>query len=96
MSFDFVDETNLSEYATSAGWAAALGARAKRNPDLFVEKLRGRLSSDTIERSSQAAIGRVAMLEILRSLPREGETGAIQSMYADHLEGCLDTADCAA
>ncbi len=93
VSFDFVDSTNIAAYATSEGWAAAFGARAKRNPELFASKLGGRLPVEVISQSSAVDVGRTAMAEILRSLierSQDGELRQICSLYAEHLARCLD------
>ena len=91
VSFDFVDRTNLAAYATAAGWAAALGNRAKSNADLFVRKLGGRVSAATIARFSAVTVGRLVMAEILRAVPHhaEDEATSIRALYATHLQQCL-------
>jgi hypothetical protein len=96
VSFDFVDQSNLEAYATSIQWAAALGERIKRNPDLVVEKMRGQMSREDICDLPAATIGRCVMAHTLRStLAHAGapELAAIRRLYLAHLEECLASND---
>jgi hypothetical protein len=92
VSFDFVDQSNLEAYATSAGWASALGNRTRRNPDLIVEKMQGQITRGEIEALPAATVGRRVMAHILRSTfaSAEGtELTSIRERYLAHLEECL-------
>lgn len=92
VSFDFVDQSNLAAYATSANWAAVLGDRIKRNPDLIVDKMQGRIGREEIERLPAATVGRHVMAHILRSTlasPGAAEPASVRRAYLAHLEECL-------
>jgi hypothetical protein len=92
VSFDFVEQSNLSAYATSAQWAAALGDRSKRRPDMIVEKMRGQMTRQDIETLPAATVGRCVMAHILRSTLASGdspELAAVRRQYLAHLEECL-------
>jgi hypothetical protein len=92
VSFDFVEQSNLAAYATSAQWAAALGDRSKRRPDMIVEKMRGQMTRHDIETLPAATVGRCVMAHILRSTLASGdspELAAVRRQYLAHLEECL-------
>ncbi|TGX52435.1 hypothetical protein E5A73_16745 [Sphingomonas gei] len=92
VSFDFVDHSNLAAYATSAGWAAALGNRCKRNPELVAARTHGQIRREDIDELSAVTLGRCVMAHVLRSTSAAAETPeltSIRRLYLAHLEQCL-------
>lgn len=91
VSFDFVDHTNLADYAKSDGWAAALGNRCKRNPALIVNKMPEAIRCNELDILPAAVVGRHVMAHVLRSALRsaqEPEVDAIRRLYLAELDGC--------
>ncbi|MGH8080126.1 MAG: cupin-like domain-containing protein [Lysobacter sp.] len=96
VSFDFVDQSNLAAYASSAGWAEAFGNRIKRNPALVVDKLRGAISLAEIESRSAVEVGRRVMARVLRAAIGDAKTAdlaPIRERYLAHLDACLEQPD---
>lgn len=96
VSFDYVDQSNLAAYATSTGWATALGERVKRNADLFVAKTAGLLSHGAIREAPAVAIGRSLMSHVLRPLcdrPEDDEARRVRRVYAGHLAQFVEAAE---
>jgi hypothetical protein len=92
VSFDFVDQSNLADYAISAGWAAVLGNRSKSRPDLIVERMQGQITRHEVDALPAETLGRCVMAHILRSTTGSGaksELASIRRLYLAHLEGCL-------
>lgn len=99
VSFDFVDRSNMAAYAVSAGWAEVFGKRLKSNPEAVRLKLGGRVPPAELDRLSSVALGRRVMAEVLRAALKENDdsdVARIRRLYLDHLEQCLERADCAA
>jgi hypothetical protein len=88
ISFDFVDASNLADYARSADWAMMLGKRVQKNPDIFLSKLGGTLTHAQVETLSDIEIGRRVMAEILRAATvsdSSANTQPIREAYLHHL-----------
>lgn len=92
VSFDFVEHSNLADYAIADGWAGVFGERIKRNPAPFLEKMPGLLDPAGIESMDAVELGRRVMAEILQSSltqPGDPEVAQVRRRYLEHLRGCL-------
>jgi hypothetical protein len=99
VSFDVVDQSNMEDYAVSAGWADVFGKRIKSGPESVRQKLSGRLPPAEFDRLSSVELGRRAMAEVLRAALKdhdESEVARIRRLYLAHLEQCMERADGAA
>lgn len=86
ISFDFVDRSNLADYARSPDWAGVLGARVRQKPDGFLDKLGGQLTRDQLDNLSSVELGRVVMAAILRSSAGQTSTSAVRAIRESYLE----------
>jgi hypothetical protein len=89
VSFDFVDESNLGDYAKAPEWAAAFGSRIKRNAEVILAKLGERVARAEIESQPAEIVGRRIMSHILRSAIDDGSAphlAAIRERYFEHLQ----------
>lgn len=94
VSFDYVDGSNLAAYATAPQWAAALGDRVKRNPELFVVKLGGRITALDVQALSSVTLGREVMSHVLRSSLMDAPPSLvteIRRLYLNHLDTIIRT-----
>ncbi|WIG97550.1 cupin-like domain-containing protein [Myxococcus sp. SDU36] len=99
VSFDFIDQSNLPDYAVSAGWAEVFGKRIKSSPEAVRQKLCGGVPLAEFDRLSSVELGRRSMAEVLRAAVKahdDSEVARIRRLYLAHLEPCLERTDCAA
>lgn len=90
ISFDFVDHTNIRDYARSPDWATVLGNRVKSSPAVFLAKLKGAIGQGEIDLLSPVDLGRRVMATILRAASGDaGPSGIhrIRELYLRHLAG---------
>ncbi|UPG89729.1 cupin-like domain-containing protein [Luteibacter aegosomaticola] len=89
VSFDFVDESNLADYAISPDWATVLGQRVKARPDTFLQKLSSHLRSTDIATLPPVELGRKVMRAVLASslaTDGDGQLAAVRASYLRHLD----------
>lgn len=87
VSFDFVDHTNIADYARSPDWASVLGARVKQHPPVFLERLQGAVTREQVESAAPAEVGRRVMAAVLRASAGDAAAGVrrIRELYLRHL-----------
>ncbi|ATB48339.1 cupin-like domain-containing protein [Corallococcus macrosporus] len=99
VSFDFVDQSNLADYAVSTGWAEVFGKRIKSSPEAVRRKLGGSVPPADFDRLAPVELGRRSMAEVLRAALKANdgsELARIRRLYLTRLEQCLDGTDCTA
>lgn len=91
VSFDFVEHSNLADYAVADGWAGVFGNRIKRNPAPFLQKLGGAFDPQSVAAMEPVELGRRAMAEILEAsfLQSADPTVAeVRRRYLEYLRSC--------
>ena len=91
LSLDVVNDSNIHDYAQALDWAVSLGERIQKKPEIasrFSDRFKSLLST-----SSASAIGREAMIEILRaSMMRSRQDNnptVVQARFLDELEAVV-------